>query len=244
MVKVVFAIITACFIHPAFAQKKNVVTADTINVNGIVYGNDGKPTASICISAYKHYLNVNGFTHDVITDSTGRFQFKGLIPTDTLTIENYNYYSTYPVAGSRFITISLPLKHYENVGTTEVTVTRVYPKLARQFDLEDHYPHGSVDNTPEFPGGNIHFISYIQKTLSYPSKAIRYNIEGSVEVAFDVNRDGSFKNVRVLKGIGYGCDEEALRIVSNSPKWRPGRLWGRLQEVTETVTIQFKLTDK
>jgi protein TonB len=54
----------------------------------------------------------------------------------------------------------------------------------------------------------------------------------------------AFKNGKVLKGIGCGCDEEALRIVSDSPKWRPGKLAGLPVDITQTVTIQFKLTDK
>jgi protein TonB len=54
----------------------------------------------------------------------------------------------------------------------------------------------------------------------------------------------ALKNVRVLKGISYGRDEEALRIASDSPKWRPGKLAGWPVEITQTVTIQFKLTDK
>ena len=140
--------------------------------------------------------------------------------------------------------IRLPLIKHFDLGTMEVSAPRKYPKLTPKFNIEEDNRHVMVNILPDFVGGNKNFIKFIKSKLSYPEKAVRSNIEGSVEIAFDITRDGSLKNIRLLKGIGYGCDEEALRIVSDSPKWRPGRLAGRSVEITQTVTIQFKLTDK
>lgn len=242
--KIFLSLILTCFVYTAFAQTINGVNVDTINVSGIVYGNDGKPASSIIITALQKPLNVQGSIYYARTDSTGRFEFKGLRINDTLTVENFQYYSSYAVAGSRFMAIRLPLTKHFNVGTMEVNAPRRHPKSTAKFNLDEDNRHTVVNMLPEFVGGNQNLIKFIKSKLSYPEKAVRYHIEGAVEIAFDITRDGSLKNIRLLKGIGYGCDDEALRIVSDSPKWKPGRLWGRPVETTQTVSIQFKLTDK
>ncbi|HMG07054.1 MAG TPA: energy transducer TonB, partial [Mucilaginibacter sp.] len=94
-----------------------------------------------------------------------------------------------------------------------------------------------------FPGGESRFIDYLQKRLNYPKKAIRYNIEGTVEIAFSVERNGSLANFKILKGIGYDCEQELIGILKKSPKWRPGIAAGRPVITQESVSVQFSLTD-
>jgi TonB family protein len=236
-------ILVTCITCTAISQTKSIIV-DTVNVKGNIYGNDGEPASSIIITALQRPLNVHGSVYYAKTDSTGRFELKGLRVNDTLTIENSQYYSQYAVAGARFVAIRLPLKKHFNIGTMELCAPRRHPKLPIEFNIEEDNRHVMVNTLPEFVGGNQNFIKFIKSKLSYPEKAVRSNIEGAVEIAFEITRDGSLNNIRLLKGIGYGCDEEALRIVSHSPKWRPGRLAGRPEETTQTVTIQFKLTDK
>src|SRR5580693_1414316 len=77
---------------------------------------------------------------------------------------------------------------------------------------------------PQFPGGKDALASYIRKHTCYPSSARKHHISGIIEVDFVVAKDGSLKNISVLKPLGYGCDEEALRVVKKMPRWEPGRV--------------------
>jgi TonB family protein len=189
----------------------------------------------------------NGASHIVLyarTDSTGRFKLSGLLPNDIITVENLKYYSKHSVSGSRFITINLPAPRQAESITSTVMAKRQKPKTMPEFQLEDFYKDISVNGPPLFPGGKEGFTKYIQRQLSYPKKAIQNNIEGTVEVAFDINRDGYIQNLKLLRGIGYECDEEVMHAVANSPRWITGRVFGRPESLTQTVAIQFKLTDK
>jgi len=98
-----------------------------------------------------------------------------------------------------------------------------------------------VENSPEFPGGMEAWNQYLSKNLKYPTQARRMGIEGTVYVVFVVNTDGSVQDVELLRGIGGGCDEEALRVVSGAPKWSPGKQRGRPGRVRMRLPIRFKL---
>lgn len=96
-----------------------------------------------------------------------------------------------------------------------------------------------VEQNPEPPGGDLQ--AYFGKNIRYPQKAINAEIEGKVFVTFVVTSDGSVDDVKLLKGIGYGCDEEALRVVKAMPQWTPGKNGGRAVKVRMNIPIIFKL---
>lgn len=96
-----------------------------------------------------------------------------------------------------------------------------------------------VEQEPVPPGGDI--MAYFQKHLKYPQKAINADIEGKVFVSFLVLSNGDVDDVKLLKGIGYGCDEEAIRVVKTMPKWTPGKNGGREVKVRLSIPILFKL---
>ena len=83
-----------------------------------------------------------------------------------------------------------------------------------------------VDDQPDFPGGMDAFFRYIRKNLDYPKEAKQNKVQGKVFVSFVIDSTGSVQkeSVKVIKGIGHGCDEEAVRLIKNSPKWKPGRV--------------------
>ena len=95
-----------------------------------------------------------------------------------------------------------------------------------------------AEQMPE-PGYDIG--KYLVDHLHYPDSAYSANIQGRVIVKFIVNENGSISNARVEKGIGGGCDEEALRIVSSMPKWKPGKQNGMPVKVLFTLPIKFVL---
>ena len=98
-----------------------------------------------------------------------------------------------------------------------------------------------VEEMPEFPGGPAKMLEYIQKNVKYPMMARESDIQGRVFVNFVVEPDGSISNVNVMRGIGGGCDEEAVRVVNSMPKWKPGKQRGSAVRVSFTVPIIFKL---
>ena len=98
-----------------------------------------------------------------------------------------------------------------------------------------------VEEYPEFPGGEKALYEYIKNNVNYSELAIKTNIEGTVYVEFVVEKDGSISDVKVLRGIGGGCDEEAVRVVKSMPKWKPGKQRGQPVRVYYTLPIDFKL---
>ena len=101
-----------------------------------------------------------------------------------------------------------------------------------------------VEQMPEFPGGNDKLREYISSNTQYPQEAIEKGVEGKVFVGFVVEKDGSIGDVKLLRGIGYGCDEEAMRVVKSMPKWIPGRQHGKTVRVGYQIPVFFKLEDK
>jgi len=100
-----------------------------------------------------------------------------------------------------------------------------------------------VEQQAEFPGGPSAWGRFLAKTLKYPSDAQRANVGGRVFVSFIVDTDGSVQDVQVLKGVGFGCDEEAIRVVNSMPRWNPAKLSGRAVRSRITQPITFVLSE-
>jgi protein TonB len=113
------------------------------------------------------------------------------------------------------------------------TVVEAAPEPEKVFTV--------VEQQPEFPGGTSEMYKYLSKSIKYPSAASRANVSGRVFMSFVVNTDGSIQDVQVLKGLGFGCDEEAMRVVKAMPKWKPGKQSGRAVRVKYNLPINFQL---
>jgi TonB family protein len=100
-----------------------------------------------------------------------------------------------------------------------------------------------VEEQPTPSGGMEGWNEYLSNTLKYPYQARRMGIEGTVIVMFEIHQDGSVLNPEILRGIGGGADEEAIRVVVNSPKWEPGRQRGKAVVTRMRLPIRFKLGD-
>ena len=98
-----------------------------------------------------------------------------------------------------------------------------------------------VEDQPSPKGGMAAFYEYVGKKLKYPAQARRMGIEGKVFVEFVVDKDGTITDVKAIKGIGAGCDEEATRVIQTAPKWNPGKQRGRPVKVRMILPITFKL---
>jgi protein TonB len=98
-----------------------------------------------------------------------------------------------------------------------------------------------VEEMPSFPGGELELIKFLQKNIKYPAMARENGISGKVYVTFVVDKEGKIKDAKVLRGIGGGCDEEALRVVRSMPDWKIGKQNGRPVAVQYNLPISFTL---
>ena len=100
-----------------------------------------------------------------------------------------------------------------------------------------------VENQPEFPGGMAELMKYLQKNIKYPTICQEQGIQGRVIVQFVVNSDGSIVDPQVVKPVNPYLDKEALRVVSNMPKWKPGEQRGKKVRVRFTLPVTFRLSN-
>lgn len=98
-----------------------------------------------------------------------------------------------------------------------------------------------VEQMPQFGSGDKELLEYLSKNIKYPAIARENGIQGTVVVQFVVGKDGSIQSPQVVRSIGGGCDEEALRVVKGMPKWQPGKQQGRAVKVKFTLPIRFRL---
>ncbi|WP_026998286.1 energy transducer TonB [Eisenibacter elegans] len=135
---------------------------------------------------------------------------------------------------TKFSQVAEPLKKQEKVEIKFEAPKLQEEKTDEVFDI--------VEDQPAPDGGMEEFYKYIGKKMKYPTQARRMGIEGKVFVQFVVDVDGSLTDIKVVKGIGGGCDEEAVRVLEEYPKkWNPGKQRGRAVKVRMSLPIVFKL---
>ncbi|MBN2237098.1 MAG: energy transducer TonB [Bacteroidales bacterium] len=113
--------------------------------------------------------------------------------------------------------------------------------VQEEEEIEEQQIFLVVENMPEFPGGEAAMYKFIGKNIEYPRMAKESGISGRVFVTFVVERDGSVTDVKVLRGIGGGCDEEAIRVIQAMPKWNAGKQRGKPVRVQYRMPIKFTL---
>lgn len=124
----------------------------------------------------------------------------------------------------------------EDTKVSEITITEVeQPKE----DVDEVFLVVEESASPQ--GGMQAFYEYVNKKVKYPAQARRMGIEGKVFVEFVINRDGSIQDVKAIKGIGAGCDEEAVRVIQSAPAWKPGKQRGKPVRQRMVLPITFKL---
>ena len=133
------------------------------------------------------------------------------------------------------IQINLDVEVTEETKVEEVIVQVEEPKE----EVEEIFTIVEESAAPK--GGMAAFYKYVGDKIKYPAQARRMGIEGRVFVEFVVNKDGSITDVRAVKGIGAGCDEEAVRIVQGAPAWTPGKQRGKPVKQRMVLPITFKL---
>lgn len=119
--------------------------------------------------------------------------------------------------------------------TEEIKIETVLPPVDNKT-----YNGWEVQEMPIFPGGDKALVKYLHG-IRYPRPAIDEGIKGTVYVSFVVDKEGKIVNAKVVKGIGWGCDEEAIRVVKAMPLWKPGKQNGNPVPVQFNLPVNFNL---
>jgi protein TonB len=126
------------------------------------------------------------------------------------------------------------------IEQNEVVEEYVAPEIEEEEVVEQEI-FQIVEEMPAFPGGEQKLMEYVGKNIKYPQIARESGIQGRVFVGFVVEPDGSVSNVKLLRGIGGGCDEEAMRVIKNMPRWKPGKQRGKAVRVSYQIPVMFRL---
>ena len=146
-------------------------------------------------------------------------------------------------------TFDEPLEIVGKIEEEEDYVTPGLIAIEEVEDLDEFVKEGpdefgvyqTVDEMPKFPGGDEGRYQFIKVNMKYPLEAKEKGYRGRVFVNFIVEPDGSLSDIKVLRGIGGGCDEEAVRLVESLPKFKPGMQNGEAVRVSYTIPVFFRL---
>ncbi len=141
------------------------------------------------------------------------------------------------------VVIATETKKGEEDGVDESLIEDEPPPQAAEIgegEVEEK-PFLVVEQMPEYPDGMEAMLKYIYAQVKYPAIARENGIAGTVVLRFVVSKTGELQDIKVVRGIGGGCDEEAMRVVRGMPKWKPGKQGGRAVPVQFTLPIKFTL---
>lgn len=130
---------------------------------------------------------------------------------------------------------------FESTEADDKTLINAVPVIKEEVVEEESEVFIIVEDMPEFPGGELALRKWIGNNIKYPVIAAENGIQGKVYVTFVVDKDGSISNARIARGVDPSLDQEALRVVNNLPKWKPGKQRGKPVRVSYTVPINFQL---
>jgi protein TonB len=125
--------------------------------------------------------------------------------------------------------------------TEETKVEHIEIKVEKEVEEDVNQIFTIVEEPASPVGGMQAFYKYVGEKMKYPAQARRMGVEGRVFCKFTVNRDGTLQDVSVIRGIGAGCDEEAVRVIQSAPPWKPGKQRGRAVRSSFNLAIIFKL---
>ena len=132
------------------------------------------------------------------------------------------------------------IETFENTGNAEVVIPKV-EVVEEVVEEEEQTIFIVVEESASFPGGIQEMMNFIKNNLKYPQQARETGTQGKVFVSFVVEKDGSLTDVKVLRDIGSGCGEEAVRVVKSMPKWKPAKQRGKPVRMQFNLPVAFTL---
>jgi len=155
----------------------------------------------------------------------------------TSSMANIKILLVLPVAAFVFLTISA----YREIPSVEGAVQNNVSLSSDEMVNGEEVPFVTVEEMPEFPGGDAALLKYISQNTSYPEDSKQKGIQGRVIVRFCITASGGISNIKVLQGVAPDLNAEAMRVVSTLPKFKPGKQSGREVPVWFMVPITFAL---
>lgn len=128
-----------------------------------------------------------------------------------------------------------------DVSASQNTAVANYTPPVEDQDVQQQQIFVVVEDMPHFPGGEAALMKYLGTHIQYPDLAKESGIQGTVFINFVVEPNGHIDHVKVLRGIGGGCDQEAVKVVKNMPKWVPGKQRGKPVRVSFNLPVKFTL---
>ncbi|KAF5034861.1 hypothetical protein DSECCO2_591670 [anaerobic digester metagenome] len=198
------------------------------------------------------YLFLAGIYGD--TTSMKRYN-KFCSKTDSLEYENHDYYVVYKRQNCseeiifKFFkrlqrgTDSCVVLVDDSTLTNEIILSKSF-EIEKYIDTSKHFSkdiYTIAEEQPEFPGGQEALMTFLANNIHYPQDARDNGIHGTVHITFVIEPNGELSNIKVLSGIGGGCDEEAIRVISLMPAWKPGIQRGKPVRVFFHLPIRFIL---
>ncbi|MFD1144041.1 TonB family protein [Larkinella insperata] len=234
-------LIASLFVFVAACEdqsKKEITSQEPITISGEILSSDGKPIPGAEIL-------LKGAQTGTTTDAKGQYRFR--VPANgTLLVSFVGHKSVeIPVAGSTRINARLALAtegQESSFSGKKGETDKSGDALAPQVTDDGKGPIFSVvEKLPEFPGGMQGLTRFINDNLQYPEAAKRAYVSGKVFVSFVINTDGSFQDIQVMKGVGFGTDEETVRLIKSMPRWKPALNDGKAVRVRYNLPIKFQL---
>ena len=108
-----------------------------------------------------------------------------------------------------------------------------------QSDDADNDVYNMVDQSAKFQDGYNSIIKFVQENIKFPAEAKENNVHGRLMLSVVVEKDGSLSDIKIKKGLGYGLDEEIVRIIKMMPKWQPAQHKGKTVRQSQTIVIPF-----
>jgi TonB family protein len=232
------------FYDSILADTKNNVLVDGASdkgaqIIGTVTDAEGKGLEGV-------HVVVKGGIMGTTTNQQGRFALNDLPLNGKIVFTRVGYEAkVLPITKVKQI-VTIQLKHAIE-GLQEVVVVGLPNKEGGQIQNDrsaDGEVFAAVEESAEYPGGLKAMYQFLADNLRYPAEAVEKKIEGKVFLNFVVTEQGYIRDVKVLKGLGYGTDEEASRVVLSMPKWKPARNSGKAVALRYNLPISFVLSKK
>jgi TonB family protein len=207
-------------------------------VSGEVKDENGEPLAGANIV-------VNGMERGTSTSLDGKFSLE--VPANGELLVSFSNFKTQTIrVGDMSKNIIIQMAKSKETSQKKLTNRPEQKKLQLSeipTNKDDQTIFMVVEKQPEFPGGQRKMYEFLAQNIHFPLPAAEANVSGRVFLSFVVTQTGEIQNIMVLKGIGFGCDEEAVRVLKSFPKWEPGYQDGRPVSVRYNLPINFQVQE-
>ncbi len=209
-----------------------------IYIHGKVSDENGKPL---------HKAVVEVLTKNTVstTDEKGEYEINASLG-DKLSFSAEGFETSVINFGSKSV-INVELKRVSGLKILEksdkIEEIVVIGRSETNRGLDNDEIFNTVEDNPMYPGGVKELYAFINRNLKYPVEAQQANVSGKVFAQFVVRQDGSISDIKILKGMGFGCDEETVRVIAQMPKWKPGKQNGRPVNVRFTMPVAFTMEE-